>query len=90
MSDQNPRPVKVQNNGQVKDNKASDREKLECPICFESLFSKPVKATICGHLFCVECLEGLAAKAIGLCPICKTPFNIIKEYVGVCNFKVPI
>ncbi|XP_053674264.1 uncharacterized protein LOC128724566 [Anopheles nili] len=43
---------------------------LSCPICFESLASRPALSTFCGHIFCKQCLTySLHMKK--KCPLCK-------------------
>uniref|UniRef100_A0A1Q3F2H2 Putative e3 ubiquitin ligase n=1 Tax=Culex tarsalis TaxID=7177 RepID=A0A1Q3F2H2_CULTA len=41
-----------------------------CPICYDSIFKKQASSTVCGHLFCFECIK----QEIQLrhkCPLCK-------------------
>lgn len=43
---------------------------VSCPICFDSIFRKQASSTICGHLFCHDCIS----QEIQLrkqCPLCK-------------------
>lgn len=41
-----------------------------CPICFERFESDDIVATICGHLFCDDCIKS-SIKANPNCPLCK-------------------
>lgn len=46
---------------------------LECPICFESLFDRPIITSLkCGHMYCQDCIER------GVTP---------RKKCAVCNFK---
>lgn len=52
----------------------------ECPICFDTV--KNATATLCGHVYCLECLQLSVSsssargqtrgrKGVGLCPLCR-------------------
>lgn len=41
----------------------------KCPICLEKLGDQGVKITLCGHLFCGECIVG-SIEEYGKCPLC--------------------
>ncbi|XP_028173090.1 GATA zinc finger domain-containing protein 14-like [Ostrinia furnacalis] len=48
----------------------------DCPICMDSLSSKPIASTICGHVFCMNCLK-LSIRSNGSkCPTCR---KVIKK-----------
>lgn len=50
--------------------KASTR--LECPVCLEDMFGKPISSTACGHMFHSACvLEAVRIEPI--CPVCRSP-----------------
>ena len=44
--------------------------KISCPICLESIIGRQPVSTICGHLFCKNCIQ-LALKSVKKCPMCK-------------------
>ncbi|XP_044267375.1 E3 ubiquitin-protein ligase BRE1-like [Tribolium madens] len=41
-----------------------------CPICLESLSDRPAAVTICGHVFCKECITE-TARTMKKCPTCR-------------------
>ncbi|XP_001864079.2 uncharacterized protein LOC6046965 [Culex quinquefasciatus] len=43
---------------------------ISCPICFDSILKKPAASTICGHLFCNDCISQ-EIKVRKQCPLCK-------------------
>lgn len=51
-------------------NNAPKRSRLVCAICFERLEDQDVATTICGHLFCLACIEKSIEKH-NVCPSCK-------------------
>ncbi|CAB3257172.1 unnamed protein product [Arctia plantaginis] len=42
----------------------------DCPICMEKLSGKGIGSTICGHVFCMSCLQR-AVKTNKRCPTCR-------------------
>lgn len=42
--------------------------KLSCPICLETLIGRSPVSTLCGHLFCTQCLQ-LSLQTNKLCPV---------------------
>ncbi|KAJ3632516.1 hypothetical protein MTP99_009517 [Tenebrio molitor] len=45
-----------------------------CPVCLESLTSRPASVTVCGHIFCKDCIMK-TAQAMKKCPTCRKPIN---------------
>uniref|UniRef100_A0A182X3S5 RING-type domain-containing protein n=1 Tax=Anopheles quadriannulatus TaxID=34691 RepID=A0A182X3S5_ANOQN len=62
-------PAAVAANSQPTDN-ASTGKDIICPICYESLADRPALSTICGHLFCADCIKR-AQQLTKQCPMCK-------------------
>ncbi|XP_023023223.2 uncharacterized protein [Leptinotarsa decemlineata] len=55
--------------------KSPQKEKPTCPICLEVLGGDVVAAaTLCGHIFCHECLKKVA-KTSKTCPTCRKRIN---------------
>lgn len=55
-------------------------EQEECMICF---YKKPLSEYVifnCNHKVCINCYE-----LINKCPICYTPFDIVKETTQIIN-----
>jgi hypothetical protein len=48
-----------------------DPSKFECNICLEKAFSCPV-VTLCGHLYCRQCILCWLAEGHSTCPVCKS------------------
>uniref|UniRef100_A0A8W7P511 RING-type domain-containing protein n=1 Tax=Anopheles coluzzii TaxID=1518534 RepID=A0A8W7P511_ANOCL len=59
----------VATNSQPNDNPSTGKD-IICPICYESLADRPVLSTICGHLFCADCIKR-AQQLTKQCPMCK-------------------
>ncbi|XP_041773201.1 uncharacterized protein LOC121594213 [Anopheles merus] len=57
-------------NSQPIDNASSTGKDIICPICYESLADRPALSTICGHLFCADCIKR-AQQLTKQCPMCK-------------------
>ncbi|VVC89735.1 unnamed protein product [Leptidea sinapis] len=53
---------------QKKEGAKSKLVKIKCPICFENFGKQSVSSTICGHVFCTNCLQ----KSILIRPACPT------------------
>lgn len=45
----------------------------KCPICFDAL--KNPSVTLCGHVFCTECLQA-AVRTSKQCPICRKKMTL--------------
>ncbi len=61
-------------------------EQLTCPVCLE--YYKDPKVLSCHHVFCCNCLEGLARKEnpkVLICPTCRHETFIPEDLV--CNLK---
>jgi Ring finger domain len=59
--------------------------KISCPICLESIIGRQPVSTICGHLFCKQCIKA-ALQTAKKCPMCKKTLkatNIHDIYLGV-------
>ncbi|EFA03049.2 uncharacterized protein LOC103314631 [Tribolium castaneum] len=48
-----------------------------CPICLEALSERPAAVTVCGHIFCKECITQ-TAKAMKKCPTCRKAITVKK------------
>ena len=48
-----------------------EAEDLTCSLCLE-IFTVPVKITVCGHSFCLQCLTDSMTEATWPCPKCRT------------------
>ena len=48
-----------------------EAEDLTCSLCLE-IFTVPVKITVCGHSFCLQCLTDSMTEATWTCPKCRT------------------
>lgn len=55
----------------AKINSKMDAEDLICSLCLE-IFTVPVKITVCGHSFCLQCLTDSMTEATWPCPTCRT------------------
>ncbi|XP_001649912.2 E3 ubiquitin-protein ligase RNF4 [Aedes aegypti] len=53
---------------------ASASEGISCPICFDPVFQGPAASTICGHLYCHECIT-VEIKVRPKCPMCSRPLQ---------------
>ncbi|KXJ70925.1 hypothetical protein RP20_CCG022032 [Aedes albopictus] len=49
-------------------------EAISCPICFEPVFQGPAASTICGHLYCYQCIT-TEIKVRPKCPMCSRPLQ---------------
>ncbi|XP_053601465.1 GATA zinc finger domain-containing protein 14-like [Plodia interpunctella] len=50
----------------------SPRKKLgDCPICMDSLAKNAVASTICGHVFCLKCIDAAFKTSGKKCPTCR-------------------
>jgi len=45
---------------------------LTCSICMDSILNRNPVSTVCGHLFCKECLELSLKCTKKTCPLCRT------------------
>ena len=48
----------------------------ECPICFEKKKDVSLMRTLCGHVFCDDCIMQLKKVAPSSCPLCRASFFI--------------
>ena len=48
----------------------------ECPICFEEKKDVSLMRTLCGHVFCDDCIMQLKKVAPSSCPLCRASFFI--------------
>ncbi|CAG9585721.1 unnamed protein product [Danaus chrysippus] len=44
--------------------------RIKCPICFNNLGKESISSTICGHVFCTNCLL-TAIRVRAVCPTCR-------------------
>lgn len=51
----------------------------DCPICLEALTSKPISSTVCGHIFCLTCMQTIM-KTSKRCPTCRKVLRGAKAY----------
>lgn len=49
-----------------------------CPVCLESLAGQEVSSTVCGHIFCKPCINGVLKSANKKCPTCRKAINAKK------------
>lgn len=52
-----------------------NENKSKCPICFDTFDDKEIMATICGHLFCGNCIKD-AIKKCAKCPLCNAAATV--------------
>ncbi|XP_022822498.1 E3 ubiquitin-protein ligase BRE1-like isoform X2 [Spodoptera litura] len=43
----------------------------DCPICLDSLTSNGIASTLCGHVFCVDCIKTAIRQNGKKCPTCR-------------------
>jgi len=48
----------------------------ECPICFEGKKDVSLMRTLCGHVFCDDCIMQLKKVGPSSCPLCRTSLFI--------------
>ena len=48
----------------------------ECPICFKKKKDVSLMRTLCGHVFCDDCIMQLKKVAPSSCPLCRASFFI--------------
>lgn len=48
----------------------------ECPICFKKKKDVSLMRTLCGHVFCDDCIMQLKKIGPSSCPMCRTSFFI--------------
>lgn len=48
----------------------------ECPICFEKNNDVSLMKTLCGHIFCDDCIMQFKKVGPSSCPLCRTSFFI--------------
>lgn len=47
---------------------------IPCPICIMNMIGRDVSATMCGHIFCTECIKNSMRNSSN-CPMCKEFLN---------------
>lgn len=57
----------------------------DCPVCFDSLQTKQIVQTNCGHGYCRECVKNIASSMKDKtqqpsCPLCRTTLRELKSY----------
>lgn len=55
---------------------------LSCPICLDTLVNRQPVSTICGHLFCKNCITQALVNA-KKCPMCKKALSAKKSYFDI-------
>ncbi|XP_052859603.1 uncharacterized protein LOC128266853 [Anopheles cruzii] len=55
-------------------NREEPKPELFCPVCFNTLTSKPAVSTVCGHIFCKDCITNVK-KHTNKCPMCNHKLN---------------
>lgn len=55
---------------------------ITCPICLESVVKRNPVSTVCGHLYCKECLEA-ALQIVKKCPMCKRSLGARTSYHSI-------
>lgn len=48
---------------------------VKCPVCMEKITKGPPHSTICGHIFCGDCIKR-AIQARKKCPICNKNLTV--------------
>jgi endogenous inhibitor of DNA gyrase (YacG/DUF329 family) len=51
--------------------KQQEKVQIECPICLESVVNREPVSTICGHIYCKDCLVNSLKITTKKCPTCK-------------------
>ena len=49
------------------------RGEIKCAVCLDS--ARDLASTVCGHVFCVECIEEALAHKPRRCPTCRKPLR---------------
>lgn len=49
--------------------------RLECAICLENINKDNASSTVCGHIFCTDCIKGFI-ETRKLCPSCNTKLEL--------------
>lgn len=52
----------------------------DCPICMDNLSTTVIAATICGHIFCMECIKMSIKRNGKKCPKCRRPLGSKYSY----------
>ncbi|RZB41337.1 E3 ubiquitin-protein ligase BRE1-like [Asbolus verrucosus] len=69
--------IKTGRKAETEDKKEESSQKVTvglCPICLDSLADRPVSVTVCGHIFCKECILH-TAQTLKKCPTCRKAIN---------------
>jgi len=73
----NPQPNTTHNE---KEEKHDNEEERECPICFDPINQDNSKVLICGHGFCIVCINKWD-NINGTCPMCRRDIQIVVPVV---------
>jgi len=46
--------------------------KFYCPICMDTLSAEKFKVLVCGHPYCIQCIESWFSQNLQYCPSCRT------------------
>jgi hypothetical protein len=55
---------------------------LTCPICLDTVVNRTPVSTLCGHIFCQQCIVQALGNA-KKCPMCKKALNAKKPYFNI-------
>ena len=55
---------------------------INCPVCLESVVKRFPVSTVCGHLFCKICIEGVLTVSKE-CPICKRSLSLKNAFHSI-------
>uniref|UniRef100_A0A2A4K622 RING-type domain-containing protein n=1 Tax=Heliothis virescens TaxID=7102 RepID=A0A2A4K622_HELVI len=58
-------------NNSEQQNSTPSRNLGDCPICLDPLTSKGIASTICGHVFCLKCIQASIRSSGKKCPTCR-------------------
>ncbi|KAJ8735568.1 hypothetical protein PYW07_007188 [Mythimna separata] len=50
-----------------------------CPICRDELGKNPLASTICGHVYCINCIQ-TSLKLQKNCPVCRKSLKVRNPY----------
>ena len=45
----------------------------DCPICYNLVPTADKCMTLCNHMFCGKCMQGLETSSVHVCPMCRDP-----------------
>lgn len=67
-------------NNVLKKLKSNENNEETCPICLDNIFDNNRGITICGHLYCYECIMELLKKNNNKCSYCKKNISFDNIY----------